>query len=122
MLQGLTGSVVSHDYEYHIRKNHKLLCIGVFDRASALWAATRFKQLHQLHVWEEMCNKCGANTIEEYAQMYIDYSNMIVENEQNRLIDLRTIINGSLIETLKTLGFKINATAVELYDIWLTTK
>ena len=49
-------SIPSHDLDYHVRKKHNFIGITVQDKAVALWAAKRFKQLHRAHVWYQMDN------------------------------------------------------------------
>ena len=86
------------------------------DSEIAMWAARRFRALHRPHVWQEMQTKCGAATIEEYAQMMIDYSNMIV-NHTTDIVKLEDIRNGQAIQALAKLG--INSTHKNLYQNWL---
>jgi hypothetical protein len=109
-------SIPSHDLEYHIAKNHKFIAITVQNFDIAMWAAERFRSLHRPHVWEEMQSKCGATTIEEYAQMLINYSNMVVHNT-DCIVKLEDIRNGQAIDALKKLG--INIPNKNLYQTWL---
>jgi hypothetical protein len=88
----------------------------VQDFTIAMWAADRFRNLHRPHVWQEMQSKCGASTIEEYAQMLIDYSNMVVHNT-DCIVKLEDIRNGQAIDALKKLG--INNPRKNLYLNWL---
>lgn len=87
-------SIPSHDLDYHIRKGHKFIGITVQDPDVALWAANRFKKLHRPHVWEEMTTMCGINSVNEYAQIMIDFSNLIVQHT-NSIITLESIRNGT---------------------------
>lgn len=114
-------SISSHDYEYHQQRNHKILCIGIDDMPSAIWAAVRFKNLHRPLVWEEMTQKCGANSIEEYAQMYIDFTNMVRQNPQVKIINITDIITGRLLEALSEMGVQTDPRASELYNAWTET-
>lgn len=99
-------SVPSHDVEYHISRNHDFIGITVTDFELALWASTRFKNLHRNNVWDEMCKSCGANSVNDYANILISYSNMII-NHTNRIVNLNDIVNGNALDALK----KINVTA-----------
>jgi hypothetical protein len=96
-------SIPSHDLDYHIRKKHDFIGITVQDKTVALWAAKRFKQLHRAHVWEEMVAACGANTVEGYAQMMIDFSNLITQHT-DRIVSLESIRAGTALDNpvLKT--------------------
>lgn len=109
-------SIPSHDIDYHIDRKHNFIGITVHDKKTAIWAANRFKKLHRPSVWEEMCNACGAKTVDDYAQILIDYSYM-VSNHTNRLIKLEDIINGNAIDSLIQLG--IEKPSVNLYNNWL---
>ena len=109
-------SIPSHDLDYHIQQSHQFIAITVQDSEIAMWAARRFQALHRPHVWQEMQTKCGAATIEEYAQMMIDYSNMIV-NHTTDIVKLEDIRNGQAIQALAKLG--INSTHKNLYQNWL---
>ena len=90
-------SIPSHDLEYHIRRGHRFIGITVTDWDVALWAAKRFKDLHRPHVWEEMTAACGAKTIEDYAQMMLDFSNLIVQHT-DKIITLESIRSGTALQ------------------------
>lgn len=109
-------SIPSHDLDYHIQRAHKFIAITVQDFKIAMWAARRFQALHRPHVWQEMQTKCGAATIEEYAQMMIDYSNMVVHHTTD-VIKLEDIHNGQAIQALTNIG--INTGHKHLYQNWL---
>jgi len=119
MLSSIDGVVSSHDYDYHLRRGHKIIIVTVTDMDSAMWAATRFKDLHRNHVWAEMSAKCGAETIEQYAQMYLDFSIYAIENQNALTINLNDILNGNLLNCLRELNIPVSANAQELYNIWL---
>jgi hypothetical protein len=110
------NSLPSHDFEYHRLKQHRILGIQCRDMQSAMWAAQRFKEIHRPHVWEEMSRACGANTIEQYAQMIIDFGNMIASYTSDVLY-LDRIIAGNAIEDLGLLGLPVPG--AELYNKWL---
>jgi len=109
-------SIPSHDLDYHVLRYHKFIAITVQDFAVAMWAAKRFRSMHRPHVWEEMQSKCGANTIEDYAQMLIHYSNMVV-NHTKDIVKLEGILAGHAIESLEKLG--IANLDKNLYQTWL---
>lgn len=90
-------SVPSHDLQYHLRREHNFIGITVSDWNTALWAAKRFKELHRPHVWEEMTAASGADSIEKYAQLIIDFSNMIVQHT-DRIITLESIQSGTVLQ------------------------
>ena len=96
-------SIPSHDLDYHIRKAHDFIGITVQDKAVALWAAKRFKRLHRAHVWNEMVAACGANSVEDYAQIMIDFSNLIRQHT-DRIVSLESIHAGTALDNpvLKT--------------------
>lgn len=114
-------SISSHDYEYHQQRGHNLLCIGIDDMPSAMWAAVRFKNLHRPQVWTEMTQKCGANSIEEYAQMYIDFTNMVRQNPKVRILNITDILTGKLLEVLTEMGITTDRRAEEIYTAWTKT-
>jgi hypothetical protein len=109
-------SIPSHDLDYHILRNHKFIAITVQDFDAAMWAATRFRSMHRPLVWEEMQSKCGANNIEDYAQMLIHYSNMVV-NHTGDTVKLEDILAGQAIDSLHELG--IDSPHKNLYQDWL---
>ena len=90
-------SIPSHDLDYHIRKKHNFIGITVQDKTVALWAATRFKRLHGAHVWEEMNTVCGVGTVEGYAQIMIDFSDLIKQHT-DRIVSLESILAGTALD------------------------
>ena len=110
-------SLPSHDADYHIKNNHPYLGIVCNDRKTALWAATRFRKLHRDPVWERMSKASGAKTIEEYAQLITDFSNMI-KPAAYKTIELADIVEGNAIEKLKELT-QLDDCASIMYDQWL---
>jgi hypothetical protein len=109
-------SISSHDYDYHLRKGHKILSVGIDNTAAATWCAERFKNLHKPHVWKEMSLRCGANTIEEYAQMYMDFTNMVKTNPNATVISINDILTGNLLTTFIELGIETDSNASALYN------
>jgi hypothetical protein len=90
-------SIPSHDLAYHALRQHKFIGVTVHDWAVALWAAQRFKDLHRPHVWAEMAAACGADTVEDYAQMMLDFSNLIVQHT-NKIVTLESIRAGTALQ------------------------
>jgi hypothetical protein len=113
------GSLPSHDFEYHRERQHIILGIHCRDMESAMWAATRFKAMHRPHVWEEMSRACGATSIEQYAQMIIDFGNMVASYTHNMLY-LDRIIAGYAITDLTNLN--IPTPGKQLYTEWLVNE
>jgi hypothetical protein len=113
------NSIPSHDLDYHVKQKHQFISITVEDPKVALWAADRFKRLHRPHVWQEMQQACGSNTIEDYAQILIHYSSM-VKSYTDKLIRLESIQQGRAVEELESvLSIKIDQPGQTLYRNWL---
>ena len=109
-------SIPSHDFAYHRNRNHTVLGVVCRDMSSALWAASRFKELHRPHVWKEMTAFCGADTIEAYAQMILDFGNMLASYAKDVLY-LDDIINGHAVNRLEELGYR--TPGADIYKKWL---
>lgn len=109
-------SIPSHDFAYHRNRNHMVLGVVCCDMSNALWAASRFKELHRPHVWKEMTAFCGADTVEAYAQMIMDFGNMLA-NYTDNLLYLDDIINGNAISRLNDLGYQ--TPGEDKYKKWL---
>jgi hypothetical protein len=105
----------SHDIQYHQRKQHQFLAIGVKNYITATWAAQRFKDLHQPHVWEEMMQACGAETVGQYAETMLHYTTL-VESLATQMIWLEDILAG---EVHKQLQNYFQTVDVEFYQLWL---
>ena len=110
-------SVPSHDIEYHINRNHEFIGITVDNRHVALWAANRFKSLHRPHVWDEMSRACGAQNVDDYAQILIDYSTL-VRSHTKKIVALEDIVHGDAIARLANLDIDASNN-VEFYKQWL---
>jgi len=109
-------SIPSHDLDYHSQQSHAFIGITVKDKRCALWAAERFKNMHRSQVWEEMSRFSGAKTVEDYAQLLLDYSNL-VETKTPMIIKLESIIAGDVLDDLKQI---VNTTLDnDLYSNWL---
>ena len=112
------NSIPSHDAEYHIRHKQKFTGIVCTDIETATWAASRFKNLHREEVWQRMNQFTGTTTVEAYAQMIIDFSNMIKPHAYNT-IELKDIAQGNVLEKLKCFS-DIDTTADIFYNQWLS--
>ena len=89
------------------------------DPKVALWAARRFKHLHRPHVWQEMQQAFGAVTVKDYAEILIQYSNM-VKQHTDKVIPLESIYKGRAIEKLESvLSIQIDRPRQNLYRNWL---
>jgi hypothetical protein len=85
-----------------------------------MWAAKRFKKVHRPHVWDEMQRACGAESVNDYAQMMIDYSGLI-KKSTDRLITLESIRQGQAVDDLEKLsGHSVDSGTRNLYNNWLT--
>ena len=112
-------SIPSHDLEYHIRNKHEFIGITVTTFDTAMWAACRFKNIHSNTVWQDMQNACGADTIEKYAQMMIDYSNMILQYTQ-KIITLESIRQGHV--AINLASYINGPVDEEIYHTWLAAQ
>lgn len=108
-------SIPSHDLDYHINKRHQFLTITVTDEKIALEAATRFQNLHETHVWEEMQKTCGAATVTDYANLMFDYSKH-AKRYTDLVLPIEDIYNRTAAFTLTKLGFVINKDGRDFYD------
>lgn len=112
-------SIPSHDLDFHVLQQHSFIAITVHDKNTALWAAERFKRCHRPHVWEEVQNQCGAASVSDYADMLIDYSNM-VKNYTDQLIKLEDIVSGHLVQPLQNIiENSISQKGKSFYQQWL---
>lgn len=115
-------SIPSHDLDFHVSKKHDFISITVQDKNIALWAAERFKNCHRPHVWEEMQRVCGANSVDDYADILIHYSTA-VKNHTNKLIQLEDILAGKLIESLELgLSLTISEQGKDFYHSWISVQ
>ena len=105
-------SIPSHDMQYHIKREHNFIGITVQDLSVAKWAAKRFKELHRPHVWAEMTAVCGVNTVEDYAQTMIDFSNLVIQHT-DRIITLESIQDGTVLQ-----NSMLKNSSKNLYQNW----
>jgi hypothetical protein len=111
-------SIPSHDLEYHRTRQHSFIGITVSDFDVAIWAATRFKNHHRPHVWDEMTKYSGADTVEKYAQLMIDFSNLII-NHTDKTIQLEHIFSGHAIAAIRHLNINPDDQSENIYKNWL---
>ena len=101
-MSGFYGSLSSHDLDYHVERRHDFIGISVYQREMALWAAARFQRMHAPHVWQEMVNHCGAGSLDQYAQVLLDFSARLADHT-SKIINLADILDGTAIDTLERL-------------------
>ena len=112
-------SLPSHDLAYHQRRQHSFISITVGEFSHALWAAKRFQSVHRPEVWQEVQRLHKINSIDDYANMILDYSAMI-KNIAPMTVTLDSILSGQAIDRLEDLGFDINQEVKQLhYPQWL---
>lgn len=112
-------SISSHDLAYHIDRKHSFIGITCDDIGVAVQAAKRFKDFHRPHVWQEMQTACGAKSVEEYAQMMIDFSNLIRQHTK-KTVKLESIMTGNLLPELgNVLDRPIDRKGQNVYANWL---
>ena len=93
-------SIPSHDTEYHVERGHSFITSVITDVETALWAAARFKNYHRPQVWDEMLEKCGANSISDYADQLMRYSDRI-QKHTTKVVNLNDIRSGNLLDKLQ---------------------
>lgn len=120
-LDSVTGyhSISSHDTDYHINRRHRFITVGIQHIDTAVWAAQRFRDLHRPQVWQEMTARCGARTLEQYAQIMMDYSSMVANHTQD-VVKLESIIRGSAVNEIQDIiGRSLQPESIEFYHCWL---
>lgn len=114
----LYTSVPSHDLDYHVQHAQWFIGIRVRDPDIALWAADRFRYAHRPQVWQTVKQGWHIDTIEQYAQLLMDYGNLISQYTTN-LLNLEDIVSGHLIPCLEHIvGRKLDKNAVNCYRNW----
>ena len=110
--------ILSHDQDYHFNRNHNVLGIVVTNMKSALKCAKRFKAAHRTQVWKEMMDRCGAKTIEEYAEMMLHYSSAI-EKQSKWIISTDEIEDGCVLEMITQItGRPLTTLTQHSYENW----
>lgn len=116
---GYYHSLPSHDIRYHIDRNHDFIGVVVLTRKAALWAAKRFSDLHPESVWKEMQAAAGVKDVDGYAQMMLDFSNLVAEHTRN-VLSLEDILQGNAIKALESItGEPVSEIGQEFYKQWL---
>jgi hypothetical protein len=67
-------------------------------------------------VWKEITAFCGADTQDAYAQVIMDFGNMVA-NYTNNVVYLDEILTGHAVAKLQTLGY--HPRSQEKYNKWL---
>jgi len=112
-------SISSHDLTYHINSGHSFIGITCDDFKIALKAACRFKNFHRPHVWDEMQSACGASTVADYAQMMLDFSNLVREHT-SKTVKLESIMSGNVLPELNNiLSIPVDKRGSDVYQNWL---
>jgi hypothetical protein len=114
------NSVPSHDPEFHLRNDHSFIAIVVNHKSTAMWASTRFKNLHRPEVWNEMVAVNQTNTIEKYAQSMLDWSSWI-RQQTNQVIELEDIIDGRISGAISNI-ISVDSPGIEFYNRWLAAQ
>jgi hypothetical protein len=113
------ASIPSHDLDYHVRRDHDFIGIRARDLNIALWAARRFQHAHRPKVWQSVAQGWNISCPEQYAQLLIDYGNMI-SSKTNKLLELEDIVSGQVVPCLEHLiGRNLDKSAVNYYRHWL---
>ena len=110
-------SISSHDMAYHINRKHSFIGITCDDFKIALKAAHRFKDFHRPQVWEQVQAASGAKTIEDYAQMIVDFSSL-VRQHTTRTVKLESIMNKKVYSELNEL-LPIDKNGRNVYLNWI---
>lgn len=112
-------SIPSHDLNYHVERKHEFISVTVKDFGLAMWAAERFRNCHRPHVWEEMTKVCGVDDIAGYAQILVDFSNMVAQHTNN-VVELEDIATGQAVITLENiLSTDLPLANKQFYQDWL---
>ena len=111
------SSLPSHCLDFHVEQRQDFIGIVVNTMETATWAATRFKELHLPHVWEEVMKYSNISKVEEYASMMLNFSETI-KKYTTKIISLEDILSGNLLTELDRLN--IQATNPSLYENWLS--
>jgi hypothetical protein len=113
------NSISSHDLDYHRSRSHRFITVIIEEFDSAIWAAGRFRDCHRPAVWQEMMEFCGATCVEEYAEIMMHYSRMVV-NHTADVLTLEDILQGRVISELqRIIGHTISSDALTFYQHWL---
>jgi hypothetical protein len=111
-------SIPSHDIDYHVKREHRFMGIRVKDINTAVWAAKRFQNVHRPQVWQSVSRACNIDTVEQYAQLMIDYGNMISQHT-SEILELEDIVSGQVIPIIENIiGRKLKKNAINCYCNW----
>jgi hypothetical protein len=113
-------SIPSHDLDYHLRRHHRFIAVTVTDVDTAQWAAHRFQHSHRPEIWRKFCQQFGVKTLDNYAELVLNYSKMI-RTKTPDIIALEDILSGHALTRLDSiLGSDLNTTQQEFYQQWLS--
>lgn len=112
------SSVPSHDLDYHVQRSHWFVGIRVRNLNIARWAADRFRHAHRPEVWQTVKQGWQIDTVEQYAQLLMDYANLISQHTTH-LLNLEDIVSGYGVSCLEhIIGCKLGKNAVNCYRSW----
>jgi len=112
-------SLPSHDLDYHLKRQHRVIGIAVETPEMAQKAALRFKRSHRARVWESVCQGFGIETTRQYADLVLNYSSVIKE-KVNVVITMEDIINGNLLRDLSSnFGIGFSQKDIHRYNTWM---
>lgn len=109
-MSAITGSISSHDIEYHCERPHDIIGVAVENEHTASWAAARFQRLHRPQVWQQVCQSNGIKTVGDYAQLMLHYSDMLTKRVK-RVITVEQIRRGGAPTWLEQQKIDLDATA-----------
>lgn len=112
--------IPSHDVEFHIEQVHDIIGIAVETEYIANWCAERFKAVHRPAVWEQVCKSMNIETVNDYAEMLLNYSTGVIKPATNNIITVEEILDGKLCEKLHSFG--IDTLDEELYNNWINAQ
>ena len=111
-------TIPSHDVDFHIGQGAKnVLGITCFDKDLRDRSAKRFKAIHTDEDWNSLLKVTKTETVDQYSDDILAISKKL--DASFPTIDLVSIINGTLLEKLGALGYKIPDSGISLYDKWI---
>ena len=115
----LYRSLPSHDLDYHLKRQHRTIGIVVETEKAARMAAERFKRSHRARVWQSVCEGFGIENTRQYADLVLNYGNVIKE-KVTTVITMEDIVKGNLLRDLSSnLGIGFSQQDVVRYQTWM---
>lgn len=112
-------SVPSHDIDYHVKRQHRIIGITVRDSAVANWCAHRFCDCIRTQTWHNICATLSIKTVDEYATSMLHYTSML-ENLTPFTISVEEILCGNALSKLSTISNNgICQGSDDFYHRWL---